>query len=67
MPSAADETVLQIIHESAAMSARKSPLYTVFGMIVGLVVLAGGAAKFYRGISGLGEEQYRPSSEQFVR
>ena len=35
------------------MSTRKSPFYTVLGVVFGLIVLAGGAAKFYRGLSGL--------------
>ena len=37
------------------MSSSKSPLYSVLAILVSLVVLAGGAAKLYRGVSQLKE------------
>ena len=35
------------------MSTRKSPFYTAMGFLFSLVILVGGAAKLYRGVSGL--------------
>jgi hypothetical protein len=48
------------------MSTRKSPIYSILAVLFSLVILAGGAAKLYRGISGLSESGAAPKVRELL-
>lgn len=49
------------------MSTRKSPLYTALAVVFGIIVLAGGAAKLYRGFSNLTSSGLDPKIGELLR
>lgn len=49
------------------MSLRKSPVYTVLAILFSLIVLAGGAAKLYRGISRLSSSGLDPQVGELLK
>lgn len=49
------------------MSTRKSPLYTALAVVFGIIVLAGGAAKLYRGFSNLTSSGLDPKVGELLR
>lgn len=48
------------------MSNRKSPFYSAMAILFGLIVLAGGAAKFYRGLSALNSSSTNPKVRELL-
>lgn len=49
------------------MSNRKSPLYTVIAVLFGIVAIAGGAAKMYRGIGSLSNAGQDPKVDELLK
>lgn len=48
------------------MASSKSPLYTALGFFFALIVLAGGAAKFYRGVSNMAKSGSDPKVRELL-
>jgi hypothetical protein len=48
------------------MASSKSPLYTALAFFFALIVLAGGAAKFYRGVSAMAKSSSDPKVRELL-